>query len=174
MDHLTPSLPITSLEEALARCRDQKLRLSLQRRYILELLWQTDAHLSARDIYNRLTQQGKSIGYTSVYQNLDALAHHGIIERLERVEGRLYGRFPHTHSHINCLDDQRILDIDIVLPPELIAQVEAQTGVRIHRYQIDFYGVQASGFSGALGSDRSSSSGDNRSEVDVTDLVSDD
>ncbi len=50
---------IRSLEEALYQCQCRGMRISRQRRYILELLWKTQEHLSAREIYNRLSQNGK-------------------------------------------------------------------------------------------------------------------
>lgn len=118
------------------------MRLSRQRRFILELLWQASEHLSAREIYDRLNQQGKEIGHTSVYQNLEALSTQGIIECIERSDGRLYGNISDSHSHVNCLDTNRIIDIFVELPPELIERIEQETGVRIADYRIDFYGYQ--------------------------------
>lgn len=136
-----PALPpITSLEDALERCQVLGMRLSRQRRYILELLWQQQGHLSAREIYHRLNQQGRDIGHTSVYQNLDALSEQGIIECVERADGRLYGPSSRSHSHVNCLDTDDIIDVDVVLPVEIIQQIEAQTGIAITDYRIDFFG----------------------------------
>ncbi|MEM8806623.1 MAG: Fur family transcriptional regulator [Cyanobacteria bacterium P01_G01_bin.38] len=134
--------PIQSLEDAIERCQVLGMRLSRQRRYILELLWSDQAHLSAREIYDRLNQQGRDIGHTSVYQNLEALSEQGIIECVERSDGRLYGHISAPHSHVNCLDTNQIIDIDIQLPAELIQQVEAQTGIKITDYRIDFFGTQ--------------------------------
>jgi Fur family ferric uptake transcriptional regulator len=111
----------------------------------LELLWQCGEHLSAREIYDRLNRQGKPIGHTSVYQNLEALARHNIIECLDRADGRRYGRCTHPHSHVNCLDSNRILDVEVELPPELLAEVEQKTGTRIHSYRIEFFGVENPG-----------------------------
>jgi Fur family ferric uptake transcriptional regulator len=131
---------IRSLEDALDRCQMLGMRVSRQRRFILELLWQAKEHLSAREIYDRLNQQGKEIGHTSVYQNLEALSSQGIIECIEHCDGRLYGNISDTHSHVNCLDTNQILDVYIELPPELLQQVEAQTGVKISSYTINFFG----------------------------------
>ncbi|MFM7191865.1 MAG: Fur family transcriptional regulator, partial [Microcystaceae cyanobacterium] len=108
----------------------------------LELLWQAKEHLSAREIYDRLNQQGKPIGHTSVYQNLEALSQQGIIECVERCDGRLYGHISDPHSHVNCLDTQQIIDVHIQLPETFLAAVEEQTGVRITDYRIDFYGYK--------------------------------
>ncbi|MBE9077076.1 transcriptional repressor [Romeria aff. gracilis LEGE 07310] len=135
--------PILSLDDAVERCQVLGMRLSRQRRYILELLWQVKEHLSAREIYDRLNQQGQNIGHTSVYQNLEALSDQGIIECVERSNGRLYGHINSSHSHVNCTDTAQIIDIKIELPPEIIRQVEAQTGVKITDYRIDFFGTRA-------------------------------
>nr|WP_172636089.1 Fur family transcriptional regulator [Synechococcus sp. PCC 6312] len=118
------------------------MRLSRQRRAILELLWDCQEHLSARQIYDRLNRQGKDIGHTSVYQNLEALSEQGIIECVERADGRLYGNISDTHSHVNCLDTDKILDVHVQLPPDLLATIEAETGVKITNYRIDFYGYE--------------------------------
>ena len=134
--------PIRSLEDAVDRCQLLGMRLSRQRRFILELLWQAKEHLSAREIYDRLNQQGKEIGHTSVYQNLEALSSQNIIECIERSDGRLYGNISDSHSHINCLDTSQILDIEVELPEDLIRSIEEQTGVRITDYSINFYGYR--------------------------------
>jgi Fur family ferric uptake transcriptional regulator len=136
---------ISSLEDALNQCRDLGMRMSRQRRFILELLWQVREHLSAREIYDRLNREGKAIGHTSVYQNLEALSAQGIIECIERSDGRLYGNISDSHSHVNCINTGQLLDIYVTLPEELIEQVEKQTGVRITDYRIDFYGYRLSG-----------------------------
>ncbi|NMG10497.1 Fur family transcriptional regulator [Brasilonema sp. UFV-L1] len=136
--------PIRSLEDALEQCQALGMRVSRQRRFILELLWEAREHLSAREIYDRLNQQGKEIGHTSVYQNLEALSSQGIIECIERCDGRLYGNISDSHSHVHCLDTNQILDVHVELPEEFIRQIEEKTGVRISDYSINFYGYRNS------------------------------
>jgi len=143
--------PIRSLEDALEKCQTLGMRVSKQRRFILELLWQAEEHLSARDIYDRLNRQGKDIGHTSVYQNLEALTHKGVIECVERADGRLYGNISDPHSHVNCLDTHQILDVQVTLPDELLRQIEAQTGVKITSYSVDFFGYRQQTDSGTTG-----------------------
>jgi Fur family transcriptional regulator, ferric uptake regulator len=133
---------IQSLDDALTKCQTLGMRLSRQRRSILELLWQAQEHLSARQIYDRLNQEGKDIGHTSVYQNLEALSQQEIIECVERSDGRLYGHVSDSHSHINCLDTDQILDIHVQLPDALIAEIEQRTGVKITDYRVDFFGYR--------------------------------
>ena len=136
--------PINSFEDAVARCQELGMRVSRQRRYILELLWNNENHLSAREIYDLLNQEGKEIGHTSVYQNLDALSAVGIVECLERSDGRLYGNISDSHSHVNCLDTHQIIDLRVELPESIIKKIEAETGVTITDYRIDFFGYKNS------------------------------
>lgn len=142
MQSPTVPTPIRSLEDALERCQTLGMRLSRQRRYILELLWEAEEHLSAREIYDRLNRRGCDIGHTSVYQNLEALSEQNIIECVERSDGRLYGHISDAHSHVNCIDTQQIIDVHVELPESLIRQVEEQTGTKITEYRVDFFGVR--------------------------------
>lgn len=128
-----------SLEGVIHQCQTLGMRVSKQRRYILELLWSTPDHLSARQIYDQLNQNGKSIGHTSVYQNLEALFNHGLVECIDRSGGRLYGSRTDLHSHIYCLDSDTIFDIKVELPEDLVKKIEAQTGMQIQEYRIDFF-----------------------------------
>jgi Fur family transcriptional regulator, ferric uptake regulator len=130
---------LESYEDALEYCCEHGMRLSKQRQLILKLLWETDEHLLARTIYDRLHQQGEVIGYTSVYQNLDVLSKAGVIERLETAEGCLYSHQTVCHSHVHCLDDGRIINVMVTLPPELIAAVEEPLGLKVVQYRIEFF-----------------------------------
>jgi len=112
------------------------MRLSRQRRMVLDLLWHERSHLSARDIFEKLNNQGRNIGHTSVYQNLEALQSAGVIECLDRASGRLYGYRSDPHSHLICSQSGEIQDLDLVLPAELIAQIESTTGFSIESYSV--------------------------------------
>jgi len=128
------------VNEAFGRCRDLGMRLSRQRRMVLELLWTEKSHLSARDIFEQLNSQGRNIGHTSVYQNLEALQSAGVIECLDKASGRLYGYRSDPHSHLTCLESGAIHDLDVVLPNELVSQIEALTGFEIESYTLQLSG----------------------------------
>ena len=116
------------------------MRLSRQRRMVLDLLWVEKSHLSARDIFERLNNLGRNIGHTSVYQNLEALQSAGVIECLDRANGRLYGYRSDPHSNLTCTKTGRIQDLDVELPADLLRQIEAHTGYAIESYTMQFTG----------------------------------
>lgn len=128
------------VEDVYRRCRDLGMRLSRQRRMVLDLLWAEKSHLSARDIFEKLNDLGRHIGHTSVYQNLEALQSAGVIECLDRASGRLYGYRADPHSHLTCSETGAIRDLDVQLPAELLRSIEDHTG-----YTIDSYTLHLSG-----------------------------
>ncbi len=132
--------PELRLDAVYRRCRELGMRLSKQRRMVLDLLWSEKSHLSARDIFEKLNNLGRNIGHTSVYQNLEALQSAGVIECLDRASGRLYGYRSDPHSHLTCLDSGDIQDLDVELPAELLQRIEAHTGFQIEAYTLHLTG----------------------------------
>jgi Fur family ferric uptake transcriptional regulator len=116
------------------------MRLSRQRRMVLDLLWADRTHLSARDIFEQLNDLGRNIGHTSVYQNLEALQSAGVIECIDRASGRLYGYRADPHSHLTCMESGSITDLDVVLPDDLLRQIEQATGFAIEGYTLHLSG----------------------------------
>ena len=130
----------TCVDDVYRRCRDLGMRLSRQRRMVLDLLWVEKSHLSARDIFEKLNNQGRNIGHTSVYQNLEALQSTGVIECLDRASGMLYGYRSDPHSHLTCIDSGTIQDLDVQLPADLLAHIEQRTGFAIESYSLSLNG----------------------------------
>jgi Fur family ferric uptake transcriptional regulator len=129
-----------TVDSAYRRCRELGLRLSKQRRMVLQLLWAEKTHLSARDIFEKLNNLGRNIGHTSVYQNLESLQSAGVIECLDRASGRLYGYRADPHSHLTCLETGDIQDLEVALPAPLLNQIEQQTGYTIEAYSLNLLG----------------------------------
>jgi len=69
-------------------------------------------HMSARKKYDRLNQQRQQSG--TCVSEFRALSSQGIIECIERSDGRLYGNISDSHS-VNCLDTKQILDVEVEL-----------------------------------------------------------
>ncbi len=128
------------LNDTFELCQKLGMRLSRQRRMVLDLLWTEASHLSARDIFERLNAQGRRIGHTSVYQNLEALHSAGVIECLDRASGRLYGYRREPHSHLICLESGTIEDLDVELPDQLILEIEQRTGYKIETFTLQLSG----------------------------------
>ena len=141
---LATTISSTCVDDVYQRCRDLGMRLSRQRRMVLDLLWVEKSHLSARDIFEKLNNLGRNIGHTSVYQNLEALQTAGVIECLDRATGRLYGYRSDPHSHLTCSESGAIQDLDVELQRELLDQIKRHTGFAIETYTLHLTGRRRS------------------------------
>jgi len=133
------SLPQDNFTQVLERCKASGMRLSPQRRAILDLLCRTDDHLSAPDIYRQLNEAGQPVGYSSVYQNLEALVEKDFIEVLKSSQGNRYGWRPDPHHHFHCVSCGTILDIDL---PDMVPTLQQHTLMgQVQACSIDLYGL---------------------------------
>ncbi len=132
---MTDSAQLTTVLE---RCRQSGMRVSPQRRAILALLCATEDHLSAGAIYRRLQLAGQSVGYSSVYQNLEALVSKDFIEVLADSQGNRYGWRSDPHHHFHCTQCGVILDVDLPNPAPLL---QAEVRGHVESCQVELYGV---------------------------------
>ncbi|MFY9177398.1 MAG: transcriptional repressor [Caldicoprobacterales bacterium] len=90
------------------------LRLTKQRKLILEQFFITKRHLTVEDIYQRL--KGFNIGLATVYRNVKIFTSIGIIKEIS-VDGvsyyelKIYSKKP-LHLHFQCINCNDIIDID--------------------------------------------------------------
>lgn len=100
----------------MALCQTSGRRISQQRYRVLELLWQTNEHLSAKEIYTRLNQHSPAVSLTAIYQNIAALSALGLIESIPSSKGHLYSKVDDSHTRVKCLDTEKILDVSVNVP----------------------------------------------------------
>ena len=122
--------------------KKSNLRMTRQRKIILEELRKVETHPSADEVYEMVRQRLPRISLGTVYRNLEILSRTGMIQKLE--PGCTLKRFdgnPHDHYHIRCIQCDRVvdahLDIDLNLPPEAC---EANN-FKIIGHKLEFIGV---------------------------------
>ena len=87
------------------------LRMTRQRKVILEELRKVDTHPSADEVYEMVRKRIPRISLGTVYRNLEILSERGDIQKLEL--GCTLKRFdgvPENHYHIRCVDCGRVVD----------------------------------------------------------------
>ena len=118
------------------------LRMTRQRRVILEELRKVDTHPSADEVYEIVRKRLPRISLGTVYRNLEILSESGDIQKLEpgcslkRFDGNLT-----EHCHIRCVRCDRIADAPMV--PELEIDLERvnATVFEIIGHRLEFLGV---------------------------------
>jgi len=136
------------------RLKGRGYRITVPRQAVLEVLSQTDRHLSAEDIYIGLRKRDSEIGLTTVYRTLELLKEMGIVRRFEFGDGRARYELSvgprgkeHHHHHLVCTRCGRVIDYTDFIKDELKLlgrvekELEERFGFEIRNHTLQFLGL---------------------------------
>lgn len=108
--------------------------MTKQRELILNILKQSDRHLTADEIFFLAKLKMPTIAMATVYNNLNAMNDAGTIKRLH-IDGvaDCFDKVIDPHDHLLCDKCGKISDIRI---PELAALLEERVGTEIEDYEL--------------------------------------
>jgi len=128
--------PLEILLEAL---RARGMRITPQRRLILELLCGDSSHPTVDDIYTRAVAAMPNISRTTVYNTLRELVRLGELAPVEGLSDASARYDTRTDDHVFCVSCGKLVDIDQV--PDRRALTDVQTaGFQVFRHQVTYYG----------------------------------
>jgi Fur family transcriptional regulator, ferric uptake regulator len=115
---------MTCHEHAIDQLRDAGIRLTPQRALVLDVVYHSDGHLTADEVYVQVRARSPYVDLSTVYRNLVFLRQQGLIGEL-RLEGQP-ARFEavrsgHEHHHAVCASCGRMIEVD----PKDLAGLEA-------------------------------------------------
>lgn len=130
-----------AVDQILRRLRQQGLKVTPQRRAIVERLGADHGHPDADDVYRQVVSSMPDVSRTTVYNTLRELVDLGELNPVEDSGpgGTRYDTNPEPHHHLLCIHCRRLVDIQrefdgLKLPPG------ARAGYRILSSQVTFYG----------------------------------
>jgi Fur family ferric uptake transcriptional regulator len=87
------------------------LRMTRQRKVILEELRKVDTHPSADEVYAMVRKRLSRISLGTVYRNLEILSESGEIQKLELgCSSKRFDGIAENHYHICCIHCDRLID----------------------------------------------------------------
>ncbi len=121
---------------------EKKMRMTQQRRVILEEIRRYNNHPAADEIYERVRKRLPRISLGTVYRNLDVLCELGEIQRLE-LSGAMkrYDGIPKKHYHIRCIGCDRVDDAPIAPLNTLEDDLYGTTVFDIIGHNLEFTGL---------------------------------
>ncbi len=121
----------------------QDLRLTPQRRAVLEVLRTAHDHPTAAEVYARVRAVAPGIGAATVYRALGLLVRAGYALELSLGNGvaARYDANVARHDHAVCDRCGRAADIDLPVPAELVNALSRRTGFAITGYDLQFRGL---------------------------------
>ena len=114
----------------------QGVRLTRQRRVILEVMDQAEQHLTADAVLERAQKIDPRVHRVTVYRTLEMLKSHGLLDELDllHIHGHRHYYESHglrDHIHVACLRCGKVREVESDLFEELKRQVQRDTGIEI-------------------------------------------
>lgn len=134
-----PTAPASTLHAGL---RENHHKLTRPRQIILDIITQSERHLTPAEIYRRAKTRHAQIGLTTVYRTLDLLAELGYVQRVHFSRGcHSYAPIarPRGH-HLICSDCGRVEEFPCGEIDPLIEKLQAQTGYTIDLHVLELMG----------------------------------
>jgi Fe2+ or Zn2+ uptake regulation protein len=131
-----------SLETLLAVIRQNGLKVTPQRRTILELLIRDDSHPTVDEIYQRVLAAMPNVSRTTIYNTLRELVALGALTEVHDLsrDGLRYDTNAGTHHHLFCTRCHALIDIDRDFEGLSLSPEEA-SGYQVMKHQVTFYGI---------------------------------
>ena len=122
--------------------KERNLRMTRQRKSILEELRKTNNHPSADEIFGRVRQQMPRISLGTVYRNLEILSELGEIQTIETAGSlKRFDAIATNHYHIRCVNCDRLVDAPLEVSSGLENAVQAHTDFQILDHRVEFEGL---------------------------------
>jgi Fur family ferric uptake transcriptional regulator len=119
-----------------------KLKMTVQRRVILEEIRSARTHPSTDELYLAVRRRLPDISMATVYRNLETLAEHGLIRRLWEVGApRRYDGEIADHYHVVCERCGRVDDVPLGAVNGFIDEVRRVSDYDVQGYRLGFYGL---------------------------------
>ena len=112
------------------------VRLTRQRKVLLEVMDNAERHLDVEAILERAQKLDPRVNRVTVYRTLDLLKRNGLIDELDLLHLRGGQHFyeshgPRDHIHVACLKCGKVREFESHLFEKLKKQIEQDCGIEI-------------------------------------------
>ncbi|MGH9468204.1 MAG: Fur family transcriptional regulator [Terriglobales bacterium] len=126
--------------------RAKHVRLTAQRRAVVEVMQQANEHLDVNELLERARARGANVDRATVYRTIELLKRHRLIDELDlmHMQGEKHyyeARTRGDHVHLACLGCGRILECATPLLDWLKLELATRTGfdLRVTRLEVGGY-----------------------------------
>ena len=118
-------------------------RQTRQRTAISDALGDVDQFMSAQEIHDLLRRRGDSVGLTTVYRSLQALADDGLVDVIVRDDGEsVYRRCSrHHHHHLVCRQCRTTIEVEAPSVERWAEAVGRDNGFGDITHTVEVFGV---------------------------------
>ena len=121
-----------------------KLKITKQRRAVLNAFTECENHVSAEELYNIVTASEPRVGLATVYRTLALLTQSGLASELDFGDGqkRYEHKYMHSHhDHMICTECGKIIEFNHPLIEKFQEEVASRNGFTITSHKLDMFGL---------------------------------
>ncbi|MBL3538408.1 Fur family transcriptional regulator [Aminivibrio sp.] len=131
-----------SVDKIAASLREKGLKLTPQRRLIIEILSRDRSHPTVDEVYRQVVSIMPEVSRTTVYNTIREMASLGEIAEVQDLSdgGIRYDTCAVSHNHFFCLSCRSLIDVDVNLPGAE-SYSGALEGFQVLKQQLTLYGL---------------------------------
>ncbi len=135
--------PEVTWDEVRERLHERGLRWTPQRRLLVEVLANTDGHITGAELVERCREQDPEVTPSTVYRTLDVLEDIGLIRHAHGLDGReeFHVRPAREHGHMHCSVCHQAWEIGAADVAELADDLERSRGFRMDLGHLSVVGI---------------------------------
>ncbi len=120
----------------------ENLGLTKQRQAVLRAVREADKHLTANEVFEASRRLLPGISFATVYNSLKYLKKEGLIGEVRfGTDASLYDRNLTQHDHAICSNCGKLVDLELRLPNELLAQATARSKFEVESIELTLRGL---------------------------------
>jgi Fe2+ or Zn2+ uptake regulation protein len=118
------------------------LRLTPQRRAVLDVVAEAEDHPTAGQVLERVRERVEGVGAATVYRTLALLLESGQVAELRLGEGQAlrYDQNVHRHAHLVCNACGQVQDTHVQLDAGALAELTEETSFTVAGYDVQLHG----------------------------------
>lgn len=130
-----------TFQESIEKLKATGVRITPQRKAVLEYLIHTETHPTADEIFKALSHNHKNMSVATVYNNLKLFKDTGLVTELTYGDASSRFDFKTTpHYHVICKDCGKIMDFQYPALEEVEELASLLTGMDVDDHRLELYG----------------------------------
>ena len=131
------------MAKVIDKCLEAGVRMTHQRRIIIELIDEADDHPDVETIYRRAIAIDRTISLATIYRTVGVLEEVGVIEKLEVGDGKArYEMAGDHHEHLVDVDSGEIHEFQHEELERLKETIARDMGFELVGHRLELFGLK--------------------------------
>lgn len=118
------------------------LGLTKQRQVVLQVIRESDEHLTANEVFDGARLLLPSISFATVYNSLRYLKNEGLIGEVRfGADATRYDRKLTRHDHAICSNCEKLVDLELSIPAGLLQDAARRSKFEIGSIEVTLHGL---------------------------------